>query len=93
MTYEGKKELVLFEDDRILQDLVQKYYILLDEVTRKRLPPGESMFMKMFSDRYKIILDEEEFVELKDYAENEFTSEIPLQIQSDFESGRITKIM
>ncbi|HEX2868703.1 MAG TPA: hypothetical protein VHO03_16805 [Ignavibacteriales bacterium] len=91
MIYEGK-EHVLFEEDVILNDLVTKFYIIEDEITRKRMPRGPKTYIQMFKDRYKVELSEEEFTELKDYALNEYITDIPSQIQVDFQSGRITRL-
>ena len=91
MIYQGNEE-ILFESDEALMSLVQYYYILLDEITRKREPPLPSTFIKQFKDRYHVTLSDEEYFELKDYAENEFRNDLPAQIKSDFATGRIKEL-
>lgn len=92
MTYNGKEGEVLFDNDMVLHDMVQKYYIIHKDIINRSLPPTDVFYIGRFKDDYNITINAEEFEELADYALNEFLTDLPMQIYSDFASGRIREL-
>jgi hypothetical protein len=81
-------ELLFEDDDRITNDLMQKYDVIRKDFQRKRMPPLDSMFLGRFEKDYHFKLSEEEFENVKEYFLNSFTFEtasiLDLQIQQGF---------
>ncbi len=86
------KEVNGFEEDQMLNDLCVKYYIILKDFESRKFPPTERNFITRFEKDYNTKMTVEEFLELKDFAINDYPHIIPEDIQRDFEAGRLTKV-
>jgi hypothetical protein len=92
MKQSGKQIENIFEEDRIINDLCIKYYVIKRDFESKKYPPKIDNYLKRFKADYHIELTEEEFVELKDYAENDYSDNVVSKMQQDFDSGRLQNL-
>lgn len=91
MIYEGTRQ-ELFEAEYILNDLVQKYYIIRNDFSASRRPPIPADIIARFRTDYRVELTEEEYSELKEYAETDYLYNIPDKLQYGIQSGEIQEL-
>jgi len=73
MKFNGQEE-VLFENDTTLEDLAQKYFVIKNKIRTKEIkkPPTDTTLMEAFKEHYKVELDMEETIELRQFMDNEY---------------------
>lgn len=73
MKYNGEDE-TLFENEVILEDIVQKYFVIRSMLQQKiiKKPPTDGTYLEAFSSLYKVELDAEEIIEIRSFAESEY---------------------
>jgi len=89
--YEVKEEVEnIFEEENkeVLTSLVNKYYVILQDVRAGIIPPKISVFIERFKKDYNIGLSEEEYLLLKEYAEEDYPIESTQNIMNNVEAGR-----
>ena len=71
-----REEVNPFEDDKILDDLSDKYLAIKQMFARGMIekPPHHKSYIEVFKESYKIELDMEEMLELWDFMENDYES-------------------
>lgn len=64
-------------DEYPIGEMCQKYYSIKQQIFEAKEPPTTKRFQERFSKLYGIKLTDTEFVELRDYAENDYPYDMP----------------
>jgi len=63
------------------------YFTILADFRQRQFPPLEKNFIQAFKEQFQIELNEEEFIEIKDFAENYYSSAVQDRVSSDLING------
>lgn len=85
MTYQGNAIDEI--SDELWTTLSVSYWSVRQEIERKKLPPLEKNYIRLLRERFHIEVTEEEFLELKDYAENYYSDSVVNRIYEDIANG------
>ncbi len=85
MTYEGNAIDEI--GDELWTTLSVSYWSVRQEIERKKLPPLEKNYIKLLRERFQLEVTEEEFLEIKDYAENYYSDMVINRIHEDMANG------
>lgn len=73
--------------DELWTTLSVSYWSVRQEIERKKLPPLEKNYIRLLRERFQIEVTEEEFLELKDFAENYYSDMVINRIYDDLAGG------
>lgn len=85
MTYQGNAIDEI--SDELWTTLSVSYWSVRQEIERKKLPPLEKNYIRLLRERFQLEVTEEEFLELKDYAENYYSDMVVNRIYEDMANG------
>lgn len=63
------------------------YFTILADFRQRQFPPLEKNFVQAFKEQFEIEINEEEFAEIKDFAENYYSDVVQDHIASDLING------
>lgn len=69
-----KEDVTLFEDDKILEDLANKYYVILNKIKTKEFkkPKTDTNLIEAFKQYYSVEFDIEEMIEFRGFMDTEY---------------------
>jgi hypothetical protein len=82
------------ENEGLLNIFARQYWEIKLEFINEEIPrpQTEKRFMAAFAEKYKLEMTLDDFIELKDYAENDYRGEALARIQEDLDSGLLTEV-
>ncbi|GAB1348343.1 hypothetical protein MASR1M107_05550 [Ignavibacteriales bacterium] len=63
------------------------YFTILADFRQRQFPPLERNFIQAFKEQFEIEINEEEFAEIKDFAENYYSESVQDKIAHDLING------
>lgn len=86
-----RQEVEMFEEgnEETLHDMVQKYRVIKEMIQNKeiKIPPHDSGYVKAFNQVFHIELDQEEMLELRTFAEEDYDLYLQEKIYEDRLNG------